>query len=79
MIASKLNRNLHEMTIFSKCIFKTRCLHGGNLSCQILLGGQSGTAVTSPHGNHQDVCSNPAADRNEKTDIGQTPAQKVPQ
>ena len=43
------------------------------------LGGQSGSAVTHPHGNHQDVGSNPAAARNEKTDIGQTPAQKVPQ
>ena len=43
------------------------------------LGGQSGAAVTRPHGNHQDVGSNPATARNEKTDIGQTPAQKVPQ
>ena len=42
------------------------------------LGGQSGTAVTRPHGNQLDVGSNPAAARNEKTDIGQTPAQKVP-
>ena len=42
-------------------------------------GGQSGVAVTHLHGNHQDMGSNPAAARNEKTDIGQTPAQKVPQ
>ena len=43
------------------------------------LGGQSGVAVTRSHGNDQDVGSNPAAARNEKMDIGQTPAQKVPQ
>ena len=43
------------------------------------IGGQSGAAVRRPHGSHQDVGSNPAAARNEKTDIGQTPAQKVPQ
>ena len=42
-------------------------------------GGQSGTAVRRPHGKHQDVGSNPAAAINKKTDIGQTPAQKVPQ
>ena len=29
-------------------------------------GGQSGTAVKHPHGNHQDVGSNPAAARNQK-------------
>ena len=28
--------------------------------------GQSGAAVTRPHGNHQDVGSNPAEARNEK-------------
>ena len=43
------------------------------------LGGQSGAAVTSLHGNHQDVGSNPATARNERTHNGQTPAQKVPQ
>ena len=42
-------------------------------------GGQSGAAVTRPHGYHQDVGSNPAVARNEKTHIWQTPAQKVPQ
>ena len=42
-----------------------------------MLGGQSGAAVTRLHGNQLDVGSNPAAARNEKTDIGQTPAQKV--
>ena len=48
--------------------------------CNIITtGGQSGAAVRRPHGKHQDVGSNPAAARNEKTDIGQTPAQKVPQ
>ena len=30
------------------------------------VGGQSGAAVTRPHGNHQDVGSNPATARNEK-------------
>ena len=30
------------------------------------LGGQSGAAVTCPHGNHQDVGSNPATAKNEK-------------
>ena len=43
------------------------------------MGGQSGAAVRRPHGMHQDMGSNPAAARNEKTHIGQTPAQKVPQ
>ena len=42
-------------------------------------GGQSGAAVTRPLGDHHDMGSNPADARNEKTDIGQTPAQKVPQ
>ena len=42
-------------------------------------GGQSGAAVTCPHGNHEDVGSNPATARNEKTHNGQTPAPKVPQ
>ena len=32
----------------------------------IRLGGQSGAAVTRPHGNHQDVDSNPATAQNEK-------------
>ena len=43
------------------------------------MGGQGGAAVRRPHGKHQDVGSNSAAARNEKTDLGQTPAQKVPQ
>ena len=43
------------------------------------LGGQSGAAVRCPHCMHKDVGSNPAAARNENTDFGQTPAQKVPQ
>ena len=43
------------------------------------MGGQSGAAVTRLQGYHQDVGSNPAVARNEKTHIGQTPAQKVPQ
>ena len=42
-------------------------------------GGESGVAVTRSHGKDQDVGSNPATDRNEKTHIGQTSAQKVPQ
>ena len=53
--------------------------HAFALGSDFHMGGQSGAAVTRPHGNHQDVGSNPAAARNEKTDIGQTPAQKVPQ
>ena len=36
-------------------------------------GGQSGAAVRRSHWNHQDMDSNPAAPRNEKTDIGQNP------
>ena len=47
--------------------------------CALYFGGESGAAVTRPHGYHQDVGLNPAASRNKKTDIGQTPAQKVPQ
>ena len=45
----------------------------------VFLGGQSGEAVTRPHGNHQDLGSNPATARNEETHNGQTPAQNVPQ
>ena len=41
-------------------------------------GGQSGVAVRRQHCMHEDVGSNPAAARNENTDFGQTPAQKVP-
>ena len=49
-------------------------------SRKLNFGGQSGAAETRPHGNHQDVGLNSADARNEKkTDIGQTPAQKVPQ
>ena len=41
---------------------------------------KSGAAVRRPHGKHQDMGLNPAAARNlKKTDIRQTPAQKVPQ
>ena len=40
---------------------------------------QSGVAVTRPHGNHQDMSLNPATARNEKSDIGGPPAQKVAQ
>ena len=50
-----------------------------SVSVGLVKRGQSGAAVRHPHGMHQDVGSNPAAARNEKTDIGQTPAQKVPQ
>ena len=50
----------------------------GLLQC-MAWGGQSGAAVRRPHGMHQDMGSNPAAARQEKTHIGQTPAQKVPQ
>ena len=35
--------------------------------------------VVRPHGNHQDVGSNSAMAKTKKRDIGQTPAQKVPQ
>ena len=34
------------------------------------LGGESGVAVMHPHGNVQDVGSNPAATRNEKQTLG---------
>ena len=43
------------------------------------LGGQDRVVVKCPLGNDQDLGSNPAATRNENTDFGQTPAQKVPQ
>ena len=46
---------------------------------KIPVRNKSGVAVTRPHGNHQDVGSNPATARNEKTHNGQTPAQRVPQ
>ena len=42
------------------------------------LGGQSGVAVTRPHGNHQDVGSNPAAARNEKRTLGGPPTEGSP-
>ena len=45
---------------------------------ELALGGQSGVAVTRPHGNHQDVGSNPATARNEKQALG-VPLQKVAQ
>ena len=35
-----------------------------------MMGGQSGAAVTRPHGNHQDVGSNPATARNENQTLG---------
>ena len=53
-------------------------MRDGGQSGAAVRGGQSGAAVRRPHGMHQDVGSNPAAARNEKTHIGQTPAQKVP-
>ena len=40
--------------------------------------GQSGAVVGRPHGNTQDVGSNPAVTRNEKRTFG-TPLQKVAQ
>ena len=56
---------MNERLLYSLCEFKVQC--------------SGDKVVTRPHGNHQDVGSNPAAARNEKTDIGQTPAKKVPQ
>ena len=50
-----------------------------SLATSIQMGGQSGVEVTRSHGKDQDVGSNPATARNEKTHIRQTPAQKVPQ
>ena len=41
-------------------------------------GGQSSTAVRRPHGDVQDVGSNPAGARNENQTLG-TPLQKVAQ
>ena len=60
------NNACHDTNIFSH----VDSLH---VACR------SGAEVRRPHGMHQDVGSNPAAARNEKTHIGQTPAQKVPQ
>ena len=40
--------------------------------------GQSGAAVTRPHGNHQDVGSNPASARNEKRILGGPPTEGSP-
>ena len=42
------------------------------------VGGQSGTAVTRPHGNHQDVGSNHAAARNEIWTLGGPPTEGSP-
>ena len=41
-------------------------------------GGQSGIAVTRPHGNHQDMGSNPAAARNKKRTLGSPPTEGSP-
>ena len=49
------------------------------LSSLILDGGQNRVAVKRLHWMHKDVGSNPTATRNEKTDIGGPPAQKVAQ
>ena len=43
------------------------------------LGGQSGVAVTRPHGNHQDVGFESCYCQKRKSDIGGPPAQKVAQ
>ena len=70
------------MRMVGKILSNIACPYKVVLYCKmddVLLGGQSGAAVRRPHGMHQDMGSNPAAARNEKTDIGQTPAQKVPQ
>ena len=48
-------------------------------TCDIALGVKIGYRLMRPLPNHKDVGSNPAAARNENTDFGQTPAQKVPQ
>ena len=42
-------------------------------------GVNIGYRLKRPLRNDKDVGSNPAATRNENTDFGQTPAQKVPQ
>ena len=44
----------------------------------LYLGGQSGTAVRRPHGNDQDMGSNPAATRNEKWALGGPPTEGSP-
>ena len=43
------------------------------------IGGQTGAAVTRPHGIQEDVGSNPAAARNEKNRHWEAPLQKVAQ
>ena len=43
-----------------------------------VMGGKNGATVTRPHGNVQDVGSNPAVSRNENQTLG-TPLQKVAQ
>ena len=43
-----------------------------------MFGGQSGAVVARPHGNTQDVGSNPAVTRKENQTLG-TPLQKVAQ
>ena len=43
----------------------------------VIPGGQSGAAVSRPHGNHQDVGSNPATARNENQTWG-TPTEGGP-
>ena len=42
------------------------------------VGGQSGAVVSRPHGNDQDVVSNPAATRHEKRTLGGPPTEGSP-
>ena len=42
------------------------------------MGGQSGAVVARPHGNTQDVGSNPAVTRNEKRTLGDPPTEGSP-
>ena len=50
-------------------------LYNTNYDCQIM-GVKIGKRLRRPPPNHKDVGSNPAATRNEKTDIGGPPQQK---
>ena len=52
---------------------------GGQKSQSLMLGGQNGAVVARPHGNVQDMGSNPAVTKNENQTLGGIPPQKVAQ
>ena len=60
---------MHEIKVY----LKLKLEHCRSIMCTSqcdTLGGQIGVAVTHPHGNDQDVGSNPATTRNEKRPSG---------